>query len=107
MDKLRGLPDHWHAFTNLDLALPGRGMREIDLVIVTEDRLLLVDLKDWLGPISSRHGNWFNGERDHGRSLEQELGVRLIHRSTRASGLTPDALHTLRTGRSSGGKSII
>ncbi|KVF64806.1 hypothetical protein WJ15_10785 [Burkholderia cepacia] len=68
LDKLRQLPDNWHAFTNLDLALPGRGMREIDLVMVLEDRLLLVDLKDWLGPVVSKEGNWFNGKRDCGRS---------------------------------------
>lgn len=68
LDKLKQLPDNWHAFTNLDLALPGRGMREIDLVMVVEDRLLLIDLKDWRGPVVSKDGNWFNGKRDCGRS---------------------------------------
>ncbi len=68
LDKLKQLPDNWHAFTNLDLALPGRGMREIDLVMILEDRLLLVDLKDWLGPVVSKEGSWFNGKRDCGRS---------------------------------------
>jgi len=68
IEKLKGLPDNWHAFTNLDLALPGKGVREIDLIMVIEDRLLLVDLKDWIGPISSQEGNWFNGKRDCGRS---------------------------------------
>jgi serine/threonine protein kinase len=68
LEKLKELPDNWHGFTNLDLALPGRGVREIDLVMVIEDRLLLVDLKDWFGPVTSRDGNWFNGKRDCGRS---------------------------------------
>ena len=68
IEKLRALPDNWHAFTNLDIALPGRGVREIDLVMVIEDRLLLVDLKDWIGPIVSSEGHWFNGTRDCGRS---------------------------------------
>lgn len=68
LEKLKNLPDHWHAFTNLDMALPGTGVREIDLVMVIEDRLLLVDLKDWIGPVVSKDGNWFNGKRDHGRS---------------------------------------
>ncbi|WP_102945969.1 AAA domain-containing protein [Stenotrophomonas sp. VV52] len=68
MEKLRALPDNWQAFTNLDLSLPGKGMREIDVILVLEDRLLLVDLKDWKGPISSQDGNWFNGDRDNGRS---------------------------------------
>ncbi|MBI3093454.1 MAG: NERD domain-containing protein [Rhodocyclales bacterium] len=74
LDKLKGLPDHWHAFTNLDLALPGRGIREIDLVMVIEDRLLLIDLKDWLGPVTSKDGNWFNGNRDCGRSPVHKIG---------------------------------
>jgi serine/threonine protein kinase len=68
LDKLRSLPDSWHAFTNLDLSLPGKGIREIDVVLVIEDRILLVDLKDWKGPISSRAGDWFNGNRNNGRS---------------------------------------
>jgi len=68
LDKLKALPDSWHAFTNLDLSLPGKGTREIDVVLVLEDRFLLVDLKDWKGPISSRDGNWFNGNRNNGRS---------------------------------------
>ena len=68
LDKLKALPDSWQAFTNLDLSLPGKGTREIDVVLVIEDRLLLVDLKDWKGPISSRDGNWFNGNRNNGRS---------------------------------------
>lgn len=68
MEKLKALPDNWQAFTNLDLSIPGKGMREIDVIMVLEDRLLLVDLKDWRGPISSRDGKWFNGDRDNGSS---------------------------------------
>jgi hypothetical protein len=68
LEKLKALPNNWHAFTNLDVSLPGKGVREIDVILVLEDRLLLVDLKDWKGPISSRDGNWFNGHHDNGRS---------------------------------------
>jgi serine/threonine protein kinase len=68
LDKLKSLPDSWQAFTNLDLSLPGKGIREIDLVLVIEDRLLLVDLKDWRGPISTRDGNWYNGKSNNGPS---------------------------------------
>lgn len=68
LDKLKALPDSWQAFTNLDLSLPGKGTREIDVVLIAEDRILLVDLKDWKGPISSHDGNWFNGNRNNGRS---------------------------------------
>lgn len=73
LDKLRELPDHWHAFTNLDLALPGKGVREIDVIMVIEDRVLLVDLKDWYGPITSHDGNWLNNGRDNGRSPVRKI----------------------------------
>ncbi len=68
LDKLKALPDDWHVFTNLDISLPGKGIREIDVVLIVEDRIILVDLKDWKGPIISNDGNWFNGKRNNGRS---------------------------------------
>lgn len=68
LDKLKALPDTWHAFTNLDLSLPEKGIREIDVVLIVEDRILLVDLKDWKGPIVSSGGDWLNGKRNNGRS---------------------------------------
>ena len=68
IDKLKALPETWQAFTNLDLSLPGKGIREIDVVLIAEDRIFLIDIKDWKGPVASRDGNWFNGERNNGRS---------------------------------------
>lgn len=73
IEKLKELPDNWHAFTNLDLALPGKGSREIDLIMVIDDRLLMVDLKDWIGPITSQEGSWFNGKQDCGRSPVRKI----------------------------------
>jgi vacuolar-type H+-ATPase subunit F/Vma7 len=35
---LAGLPDHWFAYTNLDLATATATSREIDIIIVAEDR---------------------------------------------------------------------
>ena len=37
---LSGLPAHWFAYTNLDLALAPGSSREIDVIIVAEDRIL-------------------------------------------------------------------
>ena len=68
LHKLKALPGDWHAFTNLDLSLPSKGIREIDVVLVVEDRIILVDLKDWKGPIVSSGGDWLNGKRNNGRS---------------------------------------
>ncbi|ANC88507.1 hypothetical protein A7E77_15945 (plasmid) [Sphingomonas sp. NIC1] len=49
MSLLAGLPNHWYAYTNLDLAIGPGSSREIDVIIVAEDRILVVDLKDWRG----------------------------------------------------------
>jgi superfamily I DNA and/or RNA helicase len=73
IEKLRVLPDNWLAFTNMDISLPGKGSREIDVVLVAGDRLIVIDLKDLAGPISSKEGNWFNGKRDIGRSPVQKI----------------------------------
>ncbi|KQN24030.1 hypothetical protein ASF00_17665 [Sphingomonas sp. Leaf34] len=62
------LPPAWYAFTNLDLATAPGSSREIDVIIVAEDRILLVDLKDWRGPIESDGGRWLNAGRDSGAS---------------------------------------
>lgn len=68
IESLTSLPAHWFAYTNLDLATAPGLSREIDVIIVTDDRILVIDLKDWFGPIESREGNWFNANKDHGPS---------------------------------------
>ncbi|WP_341631181.1 AAA domain-containing protein [Sphingomonas agri] len=68
ISSLAGLPSHWFAFTNLDLANAPGTSREIDVIMVVDDRILVVDLKDWKGPIESREGHWFNHGRDNGPS---------------------------------------
>ncbi len=66
--RLRKLPNDWYGFTNLDLAT-GRGRsREIDLVLVAEDRIFLIDLKDWHGRIETDNGNWMHNGKDTGPS---------------------------------------
>jgi hypothetical protein len=64
IDRFRSsLPNNWYAFTNLDLSLGASRAREIDLVIVSDYRIFIIDIKDWHGRIESRDGKWFlNGE---------------------------------------------
>lgn len=45
IEKLRGLPAEWYAFTNLELIQPGSMPRQIDVVIVLDDRVIIADLK--------------------------------------------------------------
>ena len=51
------------AFPNLEVIRSGAMPRQIDIVIVLDDRILLVDLKDWQGRITSDLERWFQNER--------------------------------------------
>ena len=57
------LPDHWFGITNFEMILPNEERRKIDLVLVLEDRIMLVDINNWSGEIKIENRNWFlNGE---------------------------------------------
>ncbi len=75
IETLASLPPHWFAYTNLDLATAPGSSREIDVIIVADDRILVVDLKHWNGPIESRDGHWFNAGKDHGPSPVGKIGA--------------------------------
>ena len=68
LEKFKTLPREWYAFTNFELAIGPGQSREIDLVMVIDDRVLLVDLKDWNGLITSNDGRWLHNGRDMGPS---------------------------------------
>ena len=73
VSMISALPSDWYAYTNLDLATAVGASREIDVIMVVEDRILVVDLKDWKGPIESREGRWFNTGKDHGPSPVRKI----------------------------------
>ena len=63
IESLRALPADWYCFTNLELVDSGSMPRQIDVVIVLDDRILIADLKDWNGRITSDADRWFlNGK---------------------------------------------
>jgi hypothetical protein len=68
VERLKALPQQWYAFTNLDLAVSPGKSREIDVIMVADDRIFLIDLKDWAGRIESDGGRWFHNGRDCGPS---------------------------------------
>lgn len=75
IERLRDeLPDSWIAFTNLELAIAGGRGREIDVIMVIEDRIIVVDLKDWRGPIVSDGGDWRQGNISERSPVEKILG---------------------------------
>lgn len=91
IDKLRTLPAAWYAFTNLDLALgPGKS-RELDVIMVVEDRILLLDLKDWAGKIESQGGRWLHRRVDFPVSFDIGGLVAPMQWSSAAGGLLPIA----------------
>lgn len=63
VEKLRNLPPEWYAFTNLELVQPGSMPPQIDIAMVLSDRIIIADLKDWHGRISSDGDRWFENDR--------------------------------------------
>jgi Nuclease-related domain len=66
LGQLRHLPREWYAYTNLEVSVGPGQYREIDAVVVTDDRVLLVDLKDWKHRITCGEGRWYHGNLDMG-----------------------------------------
>lgn len=54
----RELPREWKGYASLEIIEKGRLGREIDLVLLTPDRVLIVELKRWNGQIKSENGYW-------------------------------------------------
>lgn len=76
LEEIRlALPRQWKGFANFVMRQPNkRGQdREIDLVIVAPDRLILVDLKHLRGRIENRGGFWYRGEESQGSSPAHKI----------------------------------
>lgn len=55
----REFPREWVGYASLEIVEKGRLGREIDLVILTMDRVLIIELKRWNGAIKSEGGYWY------------------------------------------------
>ena len=53
------LPASWIAYASLEFIDRRQGNREIDLVLLTDDRIILVDLKDWNGELTYSGDFWY------------------------------------------------
>ena len=58
----------WLAYASLELFREQRGSREFDLVIVTYDRVLAIEIKDWNGKLKSDGSSWFLNGESRGKS---------------------------------------
>ncbi len=56
----RLLPRDWLGYANMELrsANPKARENELDLVIITDDRALLIDFKNWRGQLENYDGQW-------------------------------------------------
>ncbi|MGL6475805.1 AAA domain-containing protein [Aeromonas hydrophila] len=65
------LRESWYGYASV-LVADKQGSMEFDLIIVTHDRVLVVELKEWHGKLTSYDGNWIittkHGEQNRGRS---------------------------------------
>lgn len=76
LSELRSkLPSAWKGYANLYIRNERRrGQdREVDVVLITPDRLILVDLKHMRGKIESRSGTWYVDGEDFGQSAAVKI----------------------------------
>lgn len=57
----------WYAYAGLVIA-ENKGSMEIDALLITHDRLLLVELKEWNGIITVSGGKWYQNGKNRGSS---------------------------------------
>lgn len=67
---VKQLPDSWFGYAGL-VVTDSQGSMEIDTLIITADRLLLVELKEWNGSITYEGGKWLQNGKPRGKSPYQ------------------------------------
>ncbi|VIO79127.1 AAA domain-containing protein [Bradyrhizobium ivorense] len=100
LGQLRHLPKEWYAYTNLEVAIGPGQYREIDAVMVIEDRVLLVDLKDWKHRITCGDGRWYHGDLDMGSPVAKiRFAARKVLEAFRAHLREHNAKHSGATAK--------
>ncbi|QCG98128.1 hypothetical protein E6C67_31040 [Azospirillum sp. TSA2s] len=67
IDRFKQLPGDWYGYANLEQPDASGRPRQIDVVLVIDDRIILVDLKDWYGTVTSDGRRWsLNGKVHEG-----------------------------------------
>ena len=57
------LPAHWVAFAAFQLVVQGSAPLDIDLLILTDNRIIVTELKNWRGEVISHAGQWIHNGR--------------------------------------------
>lgn len=58
----------WQGFAGFEMVDRVYRDREIDLIVLTHDRLIIIELKDWFGKVTLMHDHWLREGNDMGRS---------------------------------------
>lgn len=59
------LPQNWVGYAGFQLVVPGSNPLDIDLLLLTDNRILIVELKNWYGDIQSSNGQWIHNGKVH------------------------------------------
>ncbi|WP_416305871.1 AAA domain-containing protein [Neptunicella sp. SCSIO 80796] len=54
----KALPNEWYGFSSLEMFDRQEGTFETDLIVLTHDRIIVVELKRWSGKIYSQNNQW-------------------------------------------------
>ena len=57
----------WKGYAGIVLA-DNQGSMEIDLLLITHDRILVIELKEWNGELKSSEGKWYVNGQNRGKS---------------------------------------
>lgn len=75
------LRNSWHAYASV-LICDSQGGMEFDLILVTHDRIIIVELKNWRGKLTSFDGNWYIDGKYRSKSpyhTKRDQGYRLVN----------------------------
>lgn len=64
----KAFPKEWLLYASLNCYPRNQSPMEIDALVVIDDRVLLLELKDWNGTLTQRGDQWFVGGKSRGRS---------------------------------------
>lgn len=71
----------WHAYASV-LIIDSQGSMEFDLIIITHDRVLVVELKNWRGKLTQFEGRWYIDDKFRSKSpyhTKRDQGYRLAN----------------------------
>lgn len=86
----------WHGYAGFELIDRTQGDREIDLILITHDRLLLIELKNWHGVITPMNDRWLLNSNDMGRSPVKVTGLKAKILNGKMKSRLPEPIRSVR-----------